>query len=225
MAEESGLIGYGRVSRRSTARRRVCWRKCSAAPNRVRTPGEALRRWVPWLCAYTGARAGEITQLRVVDVVEREGIDALHLTPAAGTIKTGAPRTIPIHEHLIAQGFLDFAKSRGNRPLFYNPETNSNAPDDPSNPRRPRAVKSRERLAAWVRRVAGIKDTEIRPNHAWRHTFKQVARRCGIPDAVSDEITGHAPPTVGRGYGRPTLADMAAELKKFPRYLVEPELL
>ena len=42
----------------------------------------ATCRWVPWLCAYAGARAGEITQLRVVDVVEREGIHALHLTPA-----------------------------------------------------------------------------------------------------------------------------------------------
>jgi integrase len=27
-------------------------------------PFDAARRWVPWLCAYTGARAGEITQLR-----------------------------------------------------------------------------------------------------------------------------------------------------------------
>ena len=24
-------------------------------------PSEATRRWVPWLCAYTGARVGEIT--------------------------------------------------------------------------------------------------------------------------------------------------------------------
>jgi integrase len=83
----------------------------------------AACRWVPWLCAYTGARAGEITQLRGVDVVKREGIDALRLTPEAGTIKTGATRTIPIHEHLIAQGFLDFVKTRGDGPLFYNPES------------------------------------------------------------------------------------------------------
>jgi hypothetical protein len=44
-----------------------------------------------------------------------------------------------------------------------------------------------------------------------------------ISEKVSDEITGHAPLTVGRGYGRPTLADMAAALTKFPRYPVEPE--
>ena len=28
------------------------------------TPTERTRRWVPWLCAYSGARSGEITQLR-----------------------------------------------------------------------------------------------------------------------------------------------------------------
>jgi hypothetical protein len=34
---------------------------------------QAARRWVPWLCAYTGARSGEITQLRGIDVVEQGG--------------------------------------------------------------------------------------------------------------------------------------------------------
>jgi integrase len=182
----------------------------------------AACRWVPWLCAYTGARAGEITQLRGVDVVRREGIDALCLTPEAGTIKTGAIRTIPVHEHLIAQGFLDFVKSRGGGPLFYNPEKAPRASADPTNPGRPRAVKTRERLAAWVRRI-GVNDPNVRPNHAWRHTFKQIAERHHISEKVSDEITGHAPLTIGRGYGRPTLVDMATALKKFPRYCVDHE--
>jgi hypothetical protein len=53
------------------------------------------------------------------------------------------------------------------------------------------------------------------------HTFKQIAERHGISERVSDEITGHAPLTVGRGYGRPTLPDMATALKKFPRYSVD----
>jgi integrase len=182
----------------------------------------AACRWVPWLCAYTGARAGEITQLRGMDVLKREGIDALRLTPEAGTIKTRAIRTIPIHEHLIAQGFLHFVQSRGNGPLFYNPESGPRGDIDPTNPRRPRAVKTRERLAAWVRSI-GIDDPHVRPNHGWRHTFKQIAERYGISERISDEITGHAPLTVGRGYGRPTLPDMAAALEKFPRYPVEPE--
>jgi integrase len=47
---------------------------------------DAARRWVPWLCAYTGARVGEITQLRQEDVIERGGIHALKITPEAGTV-------------------------------------------------------------------------------------------------------------------------------------------
>jgi hypothetical protein len=35
---------------------------------------------------------------------------------------------------------------------------------------------------------------------------------------VSDAITGHAPATIGRAYGAPTVEDMAEALKKFPRY-------
>ena len=35
-----------------------------------------------------------------------------------------------------------------------------------------------------------------------------------------DTIVGHAPASVGRGYGEPTLADKAAALSKFPRYKV-----
>jgi integrase len=181
------------------------------------TPFAAARRWVPWLCAYTGARVGEITQLRGIDVMERDGIHALRLTPDAGTIKSGATRMVPAHEHLVAQGFIKFVKSRGDGPLFYNPENAPKAVIDPTNPRRPRAVKTRERLAAWVRSI-GIDDRSVRPNHGWRHTFKQVADRHDISERVSDEITGHAPLTVGRGYGRPTLSDMAIALKKFPRY-------
>jgi integrase len=103
---------------------------------------------------------------------------------------------------------------------LYNPESTPEASVDPTNPRRPRAVKTREKLAAWVRKI-GIDDRNVRPNHAWRHTFKQIAERHDISEKVSDEITGHAPLTVGRGYGRPTLADMAAALTKFPRYSVD----
>jgi hypothetical protein len=146
----------------------------------------------------------------------------LRLTPEAGTIKTGATRTIPIHEHLIAQGFVDFVRTRGDGPLFYNPENTAKGIADPTNPRRPRAVKTRERLATWVRKI-GVKDPQVRPNHARCHTFKQIAERHHISEKVSDEITGHAPLTVGRGYGRPNLLDMAAALKKFPRYSLEPQ--
>jgi integrase len=178
----------------------------------------AARRWVPWLCAYTGARVGEITQLRAADVVQEEGVDAIRITPEAGTVKTRHARLVPLHEHLVAQGFLAFAKAHAKGPLFYEmPRREPSAADDVTNPRKARYVKAREHLAKWVRDI-GVTDKELRPNHAWRHTFKQVASRSGISDRVSDYITGHAPATVARAYGAPTLGDMAEALRKFPRY-------
>jgi integrase len=143
----------------------------------------------------------------------------MKLTPDAGSIKSRKARIVPLHEDLLAQGFLQFVKARGKGPLFYNPQDESADTGDPLNPKRPRAVKTRERLAAWVRTL-GVKDREISPNHSWRHTFKQIAERHGISERVSDAITGHAPATVGRSYGAPTVDDMARELAKFPRYKI-----
>jgi integrase len=189
-------------------------------PPRLATYYAALRRWVPWVCAYTGARAGEITQLRDKDVICQDGVWALRLTPEAGTIKTGNARVVPLHDHLIEQGFLDFVRNAGRGPLFYNAEARRKAePQDLTKPGQSQAVKSRNKLAEWVRSL-GIDDPELSPTHAWRHTFKQLADRNGMSERVSDAITGHSPQTEGRKYGQPTLADMAEALKSFPRYQV-----
>jgi integrase len=176
-----------------------------------------VKRWVPWLCAYTGARSGEITQLRGVDVVELNGVPAIKITPEAGTQKTRKSRTVPLHEHLIEQGFLEFARASGRGPLFYKELKGSPERDDATNPKKPRAVKAREHLATWVRDL-GVKDPEVKPNHAWRETFKQIGHRHDISERLLDVIAGHAPINVGRGYGLPTLGDMAEAMKKFPRY-------
>ena len=185
----------------------------------VRRKGDAAKRWCPWLAAYSGARMGELTQLRGVDIVEQGGVHAMKISPEAGTTKTGTARMVPLHEHLIEQGFLAFVKANGKGPLFYNEPTQPAASDDPTNPRKPRFVKARENVAVWVRSL-GVNDPELSPNHAWRHTFKAVGFRCGISEKVLDAIVGHAPASVGRGYGEPTLADKAHELRKFPRYRI-----
>jgi integrase len=182
-----------------------------------RSKGDAAKRWCPWLAAYSGARMGELTQLRGVDILERDGIPAIKISPEAGSTKTGTARLVPLHEHLIEQGFLAFVKTSGKGPLFYNEPKEPAAPNDPTNPRKPRYVKAREHVAAWVRDI-GVNDPELSPNHAWRHTFKAMGFRCGISEKVLDAIVGHAPASVGRSYGEPTLADKAQELRKFPRY-------
>jgi hypothetical protein len=122
-----------------------------------------------------------------------------------------------LHEHILEQGFLEYVHKRGNGPLFYEEANDNDAPSDPLRPKRPSAVQARERLAKWVREI-GVNDPEVQPNHAWRDTFKQIAERSGISERIHDAITDHAPTTAGRTYGRPTAADMAEALKRFPRY-------
>ena len=185
----------------------------------VRSKTDAAKRWCPWLAAYSGARMGELTQLRGVDVVEGAGTHAIKISPEAGTTKTGKSRTVPLHDHLIAQGFLAFVKANGSGPLFYNELKRLSGPIDPTNPRKPRYVKAREKVGTWVRGL-GVKDPELSPNHAWRHTFKAIGFRSGMSEKVLDAIVGHTPASVGRGYGEPTLADKAKELNKFQRYKV-----
>jgi integrase len=115
------------------------------------TKGDAAKRWTPWLAAYSGARMGEIAQLRGADIVE----NAFKISPKAGTVKNRKPRTVPLHEHLIEQGFLDFVKASGPGPLFYNEQEQAVA-SNPTNPRRSRYSKARENVAAWVRDI-GVK--------------------------------------------------------------------
>jgi integrase len=154
--------------------------RAASAVEKPKTTFQGAQRWVPWLCAYSGARPGEITQLRSVDIQERDHIPVMLLTPDTGTNKTSKARTVPVHRHLIEQGFLEFVRSRGKGPLFYDPAQQQGA-SDPTNPKRPRSVSVRQRLGDWVRKL-GVADPELKPNHAWRHTFKQIADRVGISE-------------------------------------------
>jgi integrase len=197
--------------------------KAALAITDTRSPVKAACRWVPWICAYSGARAGEITQLRGQDIEQRDGFAVMKLTPEAGTIKGLIARTVPIHDHVIDQGFVEYVQAKGKGPLFYSPEATTKQEsddEDPLRPKRPRAVQTRNKLAEWVRKL-GITDKEIQPNHAWRHTFKQEARRARIEKGVRDAICGHAPETEGDKYEKPTVKDMASALKQFPRYKVD----
>ncbi|GMO42391.1 hypothetical protein [Bradyrhizobium sp. TM233] len=194
--------------------------KASLTYQEPATPTERTRRWVPWVCAYSGARSGEITQLRGVDIEKRDGFYVMKITPEAGTTKTGQVRVVPLHEHLIAQGFIEMVKQVGKGALFYNDKTPQKMSSDPLKPSRPRAATARAHLGTWVREL-GVDDPDISPNHSWRHLFKRIGDEVGISERINDAITGHAPPTEGRKYGPPKVASMAEALKKFPRYKLD----
>ena len=74
---------------------------------------DPVRRWVPWIGAYSGARVSEICQLRREDLVEIEGIWCMKVMPEAGSVKTsGSERVIPLHPALVTNGFMEFVLQR-----------------------------------------------------------------------------------------------------------------
>lgn len=174
------------------------------------TKNMQAKYWVPWLCAYSGARVGEMVQLRKADIMEdtETGVWVMCISPEAGTVKDKEVRHVVIHEHLIERGFLKFVEDCTTRYLFL-PDSNRDI--------EPLIKTAKGMLVAYVREV--VTDPNVAPNHGWRHSFKTRGRAVGIQDSVLDDITGHAPQTVGGRYGRVELATQAAAMAIFPRYL------
>jgi integrase len=150
----------------------------------------AAKRWVPFLCAFTGARVAEMTQLRREDVRLNDEIPYLRITPEAGSTKTGDYRDVPLHPQLIALGFGEAIKASSDGPLFYDGLSKRRKGSDHA------SKQVAQRLAKWVREMtvegAPTIPASIQPNHGWRHRFKTEARRLGISDSVRIPIqSGH----------------------------------
>lgn len=184
----------------------------ASQPDKLAPEHKIARRWVPWLCAYTGARVGEITQLRAQDIQCEEGVWFIHITPEAGSVKTGQARKVPLHSHLIEQGFLDLAESGGTIPLFYREGT--------GNEINPAAKIRASDLAKWVR---GLGITAPQPNHGWRHRFKTVAFAVQMDPEATDILQGHQPRTQAGRYGQRGLVRLKDEIEKLPRYDIAPQ--
>jgi site-specific recombinase XerD len=169
----------------------------------------AARRWVPWLCDYSGARVSEITALWPTDVVKLDGIRCIVIKPELE--KTEKHRKAPIHKHVLEQGFLGYVdeRRRKNSPLFYDP---SRARGGKSG--NPQWKRVGERLAEWIHTL-GIDGPQ--PDHAWRHLFKSMARHVGMDREVEGFITGHSSGKTSADYGPRWTKTLAKEVAKYPR--------
>lgn len=180
---------------------------------------ELAQRWVPWLCAYSGCRVGEVLQLRREDFRFDKGTDSwvMRVSPEAHTVKTKEFRDIPVHPHLVELGFIEeCVKSRkwgGSPYLFMTIKTGATV----------RGVwrSKKNRVAEFVRQT--VKDPNVAPNHGWRHTFKSIGFEAGIQEKVLDAICGHAAASEGRKYGSVTLKTKVDAMQVFPRWEVTYE--
>lgn len=176
-------------------------------PGREAPKLAAAKRWVPWLCAFTGARVGEMIQIRKEDIRREGKLWVLHVTPEAGPVKTDEARDVVLHRQVIEEGFLEFYdKSKGGY-LFVDPKAGELGVRN--------AVKTaRNKVNEFVREV--VKDKNVHPSHGWRHRFKTVGIDQGVEMRVLDAIQGHSPRNVSEGYGDVTVKAKANAIAKFP---------
>lgn len=178
---------------------------------RVRERPESVdaKRWVPILCAFSGARVSEITQLRKEDVRKEGERWVIRITPDAGTMKAGHYRDIPLHRQIVAEGFVDHVERAGQGPLFHGGK-------DPEK-FAAKAVRMTNQVGTWLQ-GQGLVPAGVQPNYAWRHRFKTLARDMGADIRVVDGIQGHAGRTASDGYGDVSITAKARVIDALPDY-------
>lgn len=161
---------------------------------------EALR-WLPWLCAFSGSRIGEVTQLWGARIKQVDGVWVMSIKPAedGGRLKNAwSERDTPLHQAVIDEGFLEFVRERGPGPLFY-----GRSSGDPNRKHASKGVSNR--VADWIR-SQGFRDPRKAPSHAFRHWFKSKLGALEVPDSLADAIVGHAKRSAADRYRHYTVA-------------------
>lgn len=170
----------------------------------------SAKRWGPWLCAFTGARPGEILQLRKSDIREVDGMSVMRITSDAGTVKGRQFRDVPMHRQLVELGFLRFVQQSPDGPLFYSHE---------ADPHKLPARAVYGRLADWLKSLDLI-PSGVSPNHGWRHRFKTLALDANLNLRIVDAIQGHGGRTASDGYGDVTLKAKKGVIDQLPNYSI-----
>jgi integrase len=141
--------------------------------------GRGWLYWMPRLALYTGARFAELLALRVVDLIQEEGVTCISITPYGGRkLKTkGSKRLVPIHPVLIQAGFLKHVSEQPSDGLIF-----------------PDAVGPKHMIAAqnkkMGREIRAIFRDEALVFHGLRHTFKDGAGRARIRRELVSMIGG-----------------------------------
>ncbi|WP_272971498.1 site-specific integrase [Comamonas terrigena] len=137
--------------------------------------------WIPIIGIYTGARIGELAQLRVSDITEEDGIPVIRITDEGEgqSVKTSASRrSVPVHSELIHLGLLEYAEGIRKAdpmgslwPLLQNPDL----------------------MSPWFgryRKSIGL-DGKWLDFHSFRHTVRTRLAKAQVQEQLMDAITGH----------------------------------
>ena len=161
---------------------------------------EPTKYWVPALALFTGARAGEICQLRAGDVVDVDGVRCLNLSlfdeegrrVEDKRLKTEASeRFVPLHPMLIATGFIDFVDGYEGRDRLF-PDLTLGAKNSYSH-----------NFSKWFGRFKkriGLAEPAL-VFHSFRHGFRDACRNADISDETARALGGWAGIDQATSYG------------------------
>ena len=160
------------------------------------------RFWLPLVCLFTGARLGEIAQLRLEDVRQEGDVHFIEIKnePTKGqATKSGKNRIAPLHSTLIAIGFIDHVHTQrkratkdGDHRLF--PELQTNERDQNG--------KASRFWRVYLERI-GLKEAgDGFGAHSFRHGLADQLRLAGYFDQDIAVVLGHSQKTVTSGYGK-----------------------
>ncbi|MEJ1118088.1 integrase [Phyllobacterium sp. CCNWLW109] len=175
--------------------------------------------WVPWICAYTGLRVSEVTQLRGRNVREEDGIPFFLITPEDGSTKSKRAWTVGVHKHLIELGLLDMFKAIGDGPAFYRAYPEGT---DLTKLPKHRSKDSAERIGNWItHEVLGGSAPGGKPSHAWRHLATTRSRNFDVDKEARDYMMGSRSRVDAReGYGEWSPMVINREINKIGRFAV-----
>jgi len=166
--------------------------------------GKDAAYWIPLLALFYGARREELCQLKPEDIYEEVYVDETGKDNKAWVLRItdsddgqqvkniGSVRRVPVHDELIARGFLEFVEAQRGKPRLFSQLTQWATGEEGAG------------FGKWfsqvLRRDCGITDPKL-VFHSFRHSFKDHCRALEISEEVSDALSGHASGKVSRRYG------------------------
>ena len=155
--------------------------------------------------AYSGSRVSEIVDCSTRDFNFVRNGDPEKVIPGQWflfigednrepgcTIKGHTPRYAPLHPEIVKRLIPYMEKQvaeHGHGPLF------RHLPKDKNGKRSSYVAR---KIDEWMDGV--IKDPNLAPNHSFRHYLKSELLARDVPERISDAITGHKTPGIGRKY-------------------------
>jgi integrase len=171
--------------------------------------------------AYTGCRVSEIVDCSALDFNFAMNGDPEKVIPGKWflfigeenrepgcTTKGHKRRYVPLHPEIVKR-LIPYRErviaEHGHGPLFRQVRPDKNGK---------RTTYVARKIDEWMDGV--IKDPNLAPNHSFRHYLKSQLLDRDVPERISDAITGHKTPGIGRKYEHVEMAKKFKAISKLP---------